>query len=152
MITRPVYNSEADAKAWAMLRARLWPDADSAALLTEAQAFLSGVAVPAIAYAFVAEDGDPPAAVGFIEISIRPFADGCESQPVAHVEGWYVEPSSRKLGIGRALMNCAEAWAREHGFTELASDTQSGNVASLAAHSHCGFAEMERLVKLRKAL
>jgi aminoglycoside 6'-N-acetyltransferase I len=72
--------------------------------------------------------------------------------PVPHVEGWYVEPSARGRGVGRALMQAAEEWARRHGYRELGSDTEPWNADSLAAHAHCGFQETGRLVKFRKML
>ena len=57
---------------------------------------------------------------------------------VPHVEGWYVEPFARGQGIGRALMEAAAEWSRDHGFVELASDSDLGNDGSLDAHAHCG--------------
>jgi aminoglycoside 6'-N-acetyltransferase I len=139
-----------DAQTWAHLRARLWPAADPVALIGEARAFLRGEPTPMIAAAFLAEEGSAP--LGFLELAVRPFADGCESRPIAHVEGWYVEPSVRRRGVGGALMRAAEYWARDRGFSELASDTEVGNRVSLAAHARQGFLETERLVKMRKPL
>ena len=72
--------------------------------------------------------------------------------PVVHIEGWYVEPTARGRNVGRALMHAAEEWARVRGFSELASDTEIGNEASLSAHERCGFQEVERRIKLRKSL
>ena len=69
-----------------------------------------------------------------------------------HVEGWFVEAHARQHGYGSGLMRAAEAWAREGGFTELASDTEVENAASQDAHARCGFEETERLVKFRKIL
>ncbi len=106
--------------------------------------------MPTIAAVFLADDETTP--LGFIELAVRSFSDGCESMPVPHVEGWYVEPSARGRGIGRALMQAAEGWARDRGFTELASDTEPWNERSIAAHARCGFRETERLVKFRKSL
>lgn len=149
---RPVRNSFEDAETWATLRHRLWPYADPAELLEETRAFIPGTATPLIAAAFFAENSIEHKVLGFIEVSIRPFADGCDSRPIPYVEGWYVEPAARKAGVGRALMNAAETWAKELGFSELASDTEIENDASLAAHARCGFVETERLVNLRKLL
>ncbi len=145
---RPIEKGEA--ATWAALRARLWPDADSAELGEEAQAFLNGLNLPTIAAAFFAVE--EAVALGFVELAVRPFADGCESRPVPHVEGWYVEPFARGRGVGKALMGAAESWARQRGFTELASDSAVENEGSLAAHLRCGFSETERLVKFRKLL
>jgi hypothetical protein len=36
---------------------------------------------------------DQNRALGFIELSIRAYAEGCTSSRVAFIEGWYVEPS-----------------------------------------------------------
>jgi aminoglycoside 6'-N-acetyltransferase I len=90
--------------------------------------------------------------VGFLELSVRDFADGCDSAPVPHVEGWYIEPPARGLALGADLMHAAETWSVERGFSELASDTEVENVASQNAHAACGFEETERLVKFRKSL
>jgi aminoglycoside 6'-N-acetyltransferase I len=132
------------------MRGRLWPHADAGDLLREAETFASGPQDAIIAAAFVADGAGEP--LGFIELSIRAFADGCDSSPVPYVEGWFVEPSAQRAGIGRDLMRAAEEWARKRGFTELASDTQVDNLASLDAHAACGFEETERQVKFRKSL
>ena len=141
-----------DAEAWARLRGRLWPDAEPADLLRETRAFLAGGVVPTLSAAFVAQIDSLTGPVGFLELALRPFADGCDSMPVPHVEGWYVAPAARGRGNGRALMRAAENWARERGYTELASDTEVENETSLHVHQKCGFDEVERLVKLRKRL
>lgn len=112
--------------------------------------FLNGGNIPTIAAVFVAEEDSAP--LGFLELALRSFSDGCHSMPVPHVEGWYVEPFARRRGVGRALMKAAEDWARRRGFTELASDTEPYNNASIAAHGSMGFEETERLIKFRKAL
>ena len=90
--------------------------------------------------------------VGFLEASIRPFVEDCETDHVGYLEGWYVEPAFRKLGIGRKLVREAETWAREKGCTEMASDAEIGNDSSLAAHQSLGYSETSRLVHLRKDL
>jgi aminoglycoside 6'-N-acetyltransferase I len=149
MRIRPVEAHDAD--AWAAMRGRLWPEADAADLLAETRAFTTTGPTPLVAAAFVAEDGDARPQ-GFIEVSIRPFADGCDSMPIPFVEGWYVEPAAQGCGIGRALMSAAEAWARDGGYTELGSDTQAGNEVGRDAHLACGFSEVERIITFRKPL
>jgi hypothetical protein len=37
-------------------------------------------------------------AVGFIELSIRSYAEGCVSDNVAFIEGWYVSPTGGNVG------------------------------------------------------
>jgi aminoglycoside 6'-N-acetyltransferase I len=80
--------------------------------------------------------------IGFIELSIRAYAEGCATDRVAFVEGWYVEPAVRMNGIGTALIRAAEEWARSQGCTELGSDTEVDNSASAAAHLALGFTEV----------
>ena len=89
---------------------------------------------------------------GFAEVGARAYADGCETSPVAYLEGWYVDPDVRRQGIGAALVRAAEAWARERGYRELASDALLDNLPSQEAHVALGFVEVERSVKYRKAL
>jgi len=140
-----------DAAPWAMMRARLWPDADPSDLLRETQAFVAGLS-QMIGVAWLAEGEGAAEPLGFIEIGVRAFSDGCDSMPVPHVEGWYVEPPARGRGVGRRLMGAAEDWARAEGFREIASDTEVHNEASLHAHEACGFQEVDRLIKFRKEL
>ena len=90
--------------------------------------------------------------VGFLEASIRPFVEDCETDNVGYLEGWFVEPGFRRYGIGRDLVRAAERWARKKGCTEMASDAEIGNDLSLAAHLKLGYEETSRLVHLRKDL
>ncbi|HNB27366.1 MAG TPA: GNAT family N-acetyltransferase [Alphaproteobacteria bacterium] len=150
MQVRPV--TAADATAWIALRHALWPDADAAVLADEALAFLSGATPPAmLAAVFVAAASDG-AFLGMIELSLRPYADGCDSSPVPYIEGWYVIEGHRGRGIGAALVRAAENWAREHGHTEMASDAVLDNVVSERAHKALGFTEVERAIRFRKQL
>jgi aminoglycoside 6'-N-acetyltransferase I len=84
---------------------------------------------------------DGGTAIGFIELSIRAYAEGCLTDHVAFVEGWYVQTTARGKGVGSALINAAQVWARSQGCTELASDTDADNIASAAAHRAIGFIE-----------
>jgi len=89
---------------------------------------------------------------GFITLSIRPWAEGCDSQPVAYVEGWWVAVELRGTGVGRLLMAAAEEWARSRGFTELGSDAELDNPVSLRAHRALGFEPTVRVQYFRKRL
>src|SRR5262249_44408301 len=53
-------------------------------------------------------EGEP---VGFAELSVRPFAEGCRTSPVAYLEGWYVAPGARRKGVGRRLARAPRACA-----------------------------------------
>jgi aminoglycoside 6'-N-acetyltransferase I len=89
---------------------------------------------------------------GFIEVSLRNYAEGCTTSPVAYIEGWYVDEHCRRRTLGTRLVQAAEAWARNHGLKEIASDTQIDNTVSLQAHTRLGYEEVERIVCFRKAL
>jgi aminoglycoside 6'-N-acetyltransferase I len=89
---------------------------------------------------------------GFIEISERTYAEGCETSPVAFIEGWYVDGDLRHQGIGRALVKAAEKWAKRKGYTEMGSDLLIDNEPSLKAHLALGYREVERLVAMAKKL
>ena len=99
----------------------------------------------------VADRGDGSLA-GFVEIGSRNYAEGCKSTPVAYVEGWYVDPDARRSGLGTNLLKATEAWALEHGFSEIASDTDLDNDVSRQSHVACGFKEVERQICFMKRL
>jgi aminoglycoside 6'-N-acetyltransferase I len=90
--------------------------------------------------------------VGFLELDFRKYAPGCRSSPVAFIEGWYVAPDSQGQGIGRALIEAAEAYARSAGHHEIASDAEIENTEGIAAHIAVGFEEIERVVCFRRSL
>ena len=99
----------------------------------------------------VAESGESRL-VGFLEASIRPFVEDCQTDNVGYLEGWFVEPEYRQHGTGRALVAAAEKWARSQGCTEMASDTEVGNEEGLAAHQSLGYEVSSKLIHLRKDL
>jgi aminoglycoside 6'-N-acetyltransferase I len=144
--------TNADAAAWAVLRHALWPDADAGVLADETLAFLSGETPPAMLAAVLVAAASDGALLGMIELSLRPYADGCESSPVPYIEGWYVVEGHRGRGIGAALVKAAEDWAVGRGHSEIASDALLENAISERAHKALGFAEVERAIRFRKVL
>ena len=89
---------------------------------------------------------------GFIELSIRDYAEGCSTEKVPYVEGWYIDEDLRGSGNGKKLMREAEKWAREKGFDEIASDTGVTNTVGISAHKSLGFKETVRIVCFIKRL
>jgi aminoglycoside 6'-N-acetyltransferase I len=136
-----------DRAVWARMRAALWPQ-DSVSAHARG---IDGLLAAANAWGFVAETADGTAA-GFAEVALRPYANGCDSAPVAFLEGVWVDPQFRRRGIGAQLVGHAEAFVAARGFRELGSDTQIDNAASQAAHRAWGFSETERVVYFRKIL
>ena len=137
-----------EGNAWLRLRQRLWPDHPVAELRRE-QAEIRGN--PARNAVFVAAD-ESGALEGFVEVSLRDYAEGCDSSPVGYIEGWYVEPHRRRSGVGRELVAAAERWAQSRGCTEMGSDARLENELSHRAHEALGYAEVERLVVFRKPI
>ena len=137
-----------DQSAWLRMRNALWPgsladhDLEIKQFFEEPDEQLR---------TFVAEDGDGNL-VGFLELDQRKYAPGCDSSPVPFIEGWYVDPSARQLGVGRALVREAERWATAAGFHEIASDAEIDNEGSHAAHRALGYEEIERVVCFRRPL
>ena len=89
---------------------------------------------------------------GFVEVALRPWADGCETHPVGYIEAWYVDADLRKQGSGRALIEVAEDWAIEQGCSEMASDCELDNTISFQAHLALGYEAYNRVIQFRKSL
>ncbi|HKY92073.1 MAG TPA: GNAT family N-acetyltransferase [Nevskiaceae bacterium] len=133
------------------MRHELWPEANVDELRREVEAFFDGRAVHLWAVLF-AIDQEAGALLGFAELNIRPYAEGCQSNRIAFLEGWYVTPAQRHRGIGAALVKAAERWALSVGCTEFASDTQADNALGRTAHLGVGFEEIEVIRCFRKPL
>ena len=144
-----------DASQWLVLRTALWPEEGSTPHAADIERFFAdtrrgpGVDPEAV---LVAEDQASSALIGLAEVSRRTYAEGCETSPVGFLEGWYVVPERRRQGIGRALVDAAEVWARELGCRELASDALVDNRVSAEAHRALGFEEVEVIRCFRKEL
>jgi aminoglycoside 6'-N-acetyltransferase I len=131
------------------MRQRLWPS-EPGEHAGEIAAFFGGDRREP-AEVFLAFNGEGRA-IGLAEVSIRGYAEGCDSHNVAYLEGWFVEESMRRQGVGAALVAAVEAWGRGQGCTELGSDAELDNAISAMAHRALGFEEVERIVCFRKAL
>jgi aminoglycoside 6'-N-acetyltransferase I len=128
----------------------LWPDGSLAEHSAEADRFFEGVSrEPA---AVLVAEHPFQGLVGFAEVSIRSFAEGCTTDRVGYLEGWYVLPDHRRRGTGRALVKAAESWARSRGCTEFASDAEADNELSALAHRGLGFADVGLVRCFRKDL
>jgi aminoglycoside 6'-N-acetyltransferase I len=138
--------TEADVPGWAQMREALWPKGTAAQHRAELEQCFATEPI----HGWLALEG--PEAVGFAEASLRAYANGCESRPVAFLEGIWVRPQVRGQGVGRRLVAAVEAWAKAQGLRELGSDTYQTNLGSQHAHQRWGFAETERVVFFRKRL
>ncbi len=145
MRIRPFH--ESDFNDWLRLSAALFPEHTPAELAPWMRQFRTR------------EDGevfiacrDDGTICGFVEVAARPYADGCDTSPVGFIEAWFVDPDMRRAGVGRALLDAAEDWARKRGYSEMASDALLDNTISHRAHEGAGYIEVERAVRYRKPL
>jgi GNAT superfamily N-acetyltransferase len=139
----------ADETEWARLRDELWPGS-SDHHTRDIRRFFAGESFNPLAV-LVAETEDKRI-VGFAELSIRAYAEGCETDRVAFLEGWFVVPDARRQGVGRALISASEDWARSQGCSEFASDAELDNQDSAVAHLASGFSEVGSVRCFRKGL
>lgn len=139
-----------DGTDWLRLRRALWPDGSADEHQRDIERFLRGDRREPAEVLIAFGDDDGP--VGFVELSIRNIVDSCRTDRVGYLEGWYVVPEARRLGIGAALVAAGEQWARGQGCLEFASDAALSNDASQRAHLALGFSETGRSVNFRKDL
>ncbi|MEO0913309.1 MAG: aminoglycoside 6'-N-acetyltransferase [Pseudomonadota bacterium] len=139
-----------DLDGWAGLRARLWEDTSYEHHREEAAEMLARPSGEFVAFLDIGEGARMQA---FAEAALRhDYVNGCETSPVAFLEGIFVLPDCRGTGIGAGLLKSVQAWAQARGCTELASDADLSNLASHAFHKASGFEETERVVYFRKLL
>lgn len=142
--------TQLDLQSWVALRARLWSDTSLDQHRSEAREMLAKSPAGGIVFLDVGDRGGLRA---FAEAALRhDHVNGCETSPVAFLEGIFVCPNFQGSGIGRDLLSSVQSWARERGCSELASDAHIANVASQAFHRASGFEETDRVVYYRKLL
>lgn len=137
-----------DREEWLRLRHSLWSDATLAELSAELDEHIKGD-MPIIAFVLERPDGKLG---GFLEASVRPWAEGCTAPNVGYIEGWYVDPDLRARGYGKQLVQAAEGWARARGCTEMGSDALVANLEGLKVHQALGYEERSINIHFRKLL
>lgn len=137
-----------DHTEWLRLREVLWPSQSPAQNAQEMNDILTHFAEMPV---FVAERPDGKLC-GLVEVALHTAARGCSTDKIGYLEAWYVDPAWRGQGVGRQLVEAAEAWARNQGCTEMASDTMEDYPLSPAAHAALGYQEVGRDIFFRKTL
>ncbi|MBE5784760.1 MAG: GNAT family N-acetyltransferase [Clostridiales bacterium] len=100
---------------------------------------------------FIAYVENVPA--GFAQVQLRrDYVEGTATSPVGYLEGVYTETAFRKQGIAKRLVEICEAWAKEKGCLEFASDCELANSDSILFHKAIGFLEANRIVCFVKGL
>jgi aminoglycoside 6'-N-acetyltransferase I len=94
-----------DCAAWTDMRMSLFPEETWAVHAHSIEDMVAGND----GWGFIAEsiDGTPAA---FAEISIRKYANGCDSQPVPFLEAIFVRPQFRRQGAGARLIAYIETF------------------------------------------
>jgi aminoglycoside 6'-N-acetyltransferase I len=149
VMVRPLRVGE-EAEALRMRRA-LWPHHGDPEHRRDIEAYLAGRADAALLVAERTDGG----LCGFAELGLRAYADECRAVSgvgVGYLEGWWVDADCRRSGVGRALVDAGERWARERGCIDLGSDAVLGNELSRLAHLALGFEEVGRVMQFCKPL
>lgn len=136
-----------DRMLWAAMRLQLWDKHARDAHLSDIDNILSNKQNAGY-IALLANHQ----AVGFAEISLRQYANGCSKQPVPFLEGIWVKPAYRQQGIAQALISQITTDLIAKGFDELCSDAEIDNTRSYKPHQNWGFDEIERVICFRKKL
>lgn len=139
--------TEEHAAIVAQLAIRMWEDNEQEKLTQEFRELLSG---DASAVFLLSVDGQN---VGFAQCQLRhDYVEGTESSPVGYLEGIFVCEPYRRKGLAQELLAKCEAWAREKGCTEFASDCELDNISSYKFHLGMGFEEANKIVCFTKKL
>jgi aminoglycoside 6'-N-acetyltransferase I len=144
-IRRATQNDYAE---WLRMRSALWPACSVEDHHKEMQEQLD----EPTRYAVLVVERATGKLGGFLEASLRQYADGCRASPVGYIEGWYVDADLRQQGRGGGLVKAAEQWASAQGCTEMASDCELDNGVSFHAHLALGYEEVDRVIQFRKTL
>ena len=145
MLVKPVTEQEYD--DWLRLRMALYPEITEDGHRLEMQAVLADGEQACCYVAHLEEK-----AVGFLEVAIRDWAEGCDTKNVGYLESVYVDEFFRRSGVAGGLIQAAEKWARDHGAAEIASDVDINNDEALGMHHHMNYEEVGRSVLFKKKL
>lgn len=89
---------------------------------------------------------------GMCEVTLHNIVDGCLSSPVGYIEGIFVDPGFRNIGVARKLVENAETWCRRRGCTEIGTDAEIDDEDAQRFHEYMGFEETYRVVEYKKRL
>lgn len=87
--------------------------------------------------------------VGLLHLYARP---ALEKPPELIVQALVADAALRGKGVGRAMMACAEDWARQHGFDSVALMSQVARTNSHAFYAGLGYRVAATSHLMRKTL
>ena len=91
---------------------------------------------PPGSYMFIAED-DAGTAAAFLHL--QKGSDMLSGKPTVHISDLAIPATREGQGIGRALLDYAADWAREHGADALTLNVFPGNTRARALYERAGF-------------
>lgn len=136
-----------DLKTLANLAALLWDSCSVNELMTEFSEIIS----QGKSRFFLKYENDIP--IGFAQCQLRyDYVEGTKTTPVGYLERIFVKERYRNRGYAKELLVECEAWAKDNGCQEFASDCEIENTGSFHFHKAVGFAEANRIICFTKAL
>ncbi len=136
-----------DLEALAKLAILMWQNHSITELINEFSEIIeNGKSVFFLKYEY-----DVP--VGFAQCQLRnDYVEGTKTSPVGYLEGIFVKEQCRHKGYAKELLVECEAWAKENGCSEFASDCEINNIDSFHFHQAMNFVEANRIICFTKAL
>ena len=114
------------------------PGRDRTAMIARDRSVLAAALAGSGSAIFVAvDDGGRP--IGFIHLTTAD--DYYDARSTAHVADVVVAEEAMRRGVGSALMERAEHWAREQGFSMLTLNVFTANRRARAFYAKLGFTE-----------
>jgi len=102
--------------------------------------FLADVAKSSYSFLFVAVVGDRT--VGFISGELRQGSPTFLPKTWASVDDVFIEPEYRNRGMGRALLQCVQAWAQERGADGISLQVAAANSRGRKFYEDLGFRDV----------
>ena len=102
--------------------------------------FLADLTTSSLSFLFVAVLDDET--IGFISGDLREGSPTFHPKTWASVDDVYVAPGYRSLGVGRALLENVEFWARDKGASGISLQVAAANERGRKFYSRLGFREV----------
>lgn len=138
---------KSDLELLANLAVLMWDNHSANELMTEFSEIIS----KGNSQFFLKYINDTP--VGFAQCQLRhDYVEGTKTTLVGYLEGIFIKEGYRSQGYAKELLAECEAWAKENGCQEFASDCEIDNTNSLRFHKAMNFIETNRIICFTKTL
>ena len=136
-----------DLKILANLAVLMWDSHSVSELMAEFSEIISN----GKSQFFLKYENDIP--IGFAQCQLRyDYVEGTTTTPVGYLEGVFIKDGYRNKGYAKELLSECEAWAKENGCKEFASDCEINNIDSFQFHKAMKFTEAYRIICFTKEL